>query len=173
MDARTDSRSKARSTPSPRSAKLKNGFWLFQSRIQYGNHDATLALPLEVKWAGDTPVITLTDYTVPGFGKFTCRIARVRQSICRHLERRRSRRQDVRPRAARTLPDRSLDSQSRLPSLPCPRAMALPSVPFFLSADAIMATRTMIAMPDGAAEASSANSKFAAAELVAHTRTHA
>ena len=56
-------------------SKLKNGFWLFQSRIQYGTHDATLALPLEVRWAGDTPVITLTNYTVPGFGKFTCRIA--------------------------------------------------------------------------------------------------
>jgi len=55
--------------------KLKDGFWLFQSRIQYGTHDATMALPLEVRWAGDTPVITLTDYTVPGFGKFTCRIA--------------------------------------------------------------------------------------------------
>ena len=56
-------------------SKLKGDFWLFQSRIQYCTHDATLALPLEVKWAGDTPVITLTDYTVPGFGKFTCRIA--------------------------------------------------------------------------------------------------
>jgi hypothetical protein len=55
-------------------SKLKEGFWLFSARIQYGKHDVTLALPLEVMWAGDTPVITLTDYAVPGFGKFTCRI---------------------------------------------------------------------------------------------------
>jgi hypothetical protein len=55
-------------------SKLRDGYWLFQSRIQYGKHDASLGLPIEVKWAGDTPVLTLTDYTVPGFGKFTCRI---------------------------------------------------------------------------------------------------
>jgi hypothetical protein len=54
--------------------KLKGDFWLFTARIQYGQHDATLALPLEVKWAGDTPVIMLTNYSVAGFGTFTCRI---------------------------------------------------------------------------------------------------
>lgn len=54
--------------------KLKDDFWLFTARIEYGKHDATLALPLEVKWAGDTPVITLTNYAVPGFGTFTCRV---------------------------------------------------------------------------------------------------
>src|SRR5437868_3644413 len=51
--------------------KLKDDFWLFNTRIQYGKHDATLSLPLEVKWAGDTAVITLTDVAVPGFGTFT------------------------------------------------------------------------------------------------------
>ncbi|HEX4147718.1 MAG TPA: hypothetical protein VHY20_01970 [Pirellulales bacterium] len=54
--------------------KLREGFWLFSARIQYGKHDVNLGLPLEVKWAGDTPVITLTNYPVPGFGTFTCRI---------------------------------------------------------------------------------------------------
>jgi hypothetical protein len=54
--------------------KLRDDFWLFTARIEYGKHDATLGLPLEVKWAGDTPVITLTDYSVPGFGTFTCRV---------------------------------------------------------------------------------------------------
>jgi hypothetical protein len=54
--------------------KLKDNFWLFTARIQYGKHDVTLSLPLEVMWAGDTPVITLSEYAVPGFGKFTCRI---------------------------------------------------------------------------------------------------
>src|SRR5215813_2925706 len=32
-------------------------YWLFQVRIKYGNHDASLPLPLRVVWAGDTPVI--------------------------------------------------------------------------------------------------------------------
>lgn len=54
--------------------KLDGDKWLFKVRIQYGNHDATLPLPLDVKWAGDTPVITLTDFMVPGFGKFTSRV---------------------------------------------------------------------------------------------------
>ncbi len=31
-------------------------------------------LPLTVKWAGDTPVITLTDMMVPGLGTYTARV---------------------------------------------------------------------------------------------------
>lgn len=54
--------------------KLKNGLWLFETRIQYGTHDAKLPLALDVKWAGDTPVITLTDVAIPGFGTFTSRV---------------------------------------------------------------------------------------------------
>jgi len=48
--------------------------WLFNCRIQYGDHDLTLPLVLKVKWAGDTAVITLTDMLVPGLGKFTSRV---------------------------------------------------------------------------------------------------
>ena len=55
-------------------SKLKNGFWLITCRIQYGKHDANISLPIEVKWAADTPVMTLTNVNVPGFGTFTCRI---------------------------------------------------------------------------------------------------
>ena len=54
--------------------KLQNDYWLFNVRIQYGDKDATLPLPLEVQWAGDTPVITLTKQPVPGFGTFTARV---------------------------------------------------------------------------------------------------
>ena len=48
--------------------------WRFEARIQYGDSDVTVPLVLEVKWAGDTPVITLTDYLVPGMGRFTARV---------------------------------------------------------------------------------------------------
>ncbi len=48
--------------------------WLFKARIQYGTHDATVPLPLRVVWAGDTPVITLDKFPVPGFGTFTARV---------------------------------------------------------------------------------------------------
>jgi hypothetical protein len=54
--------------------KLKNGLWSFETRIQYGQHDAKVTLALEVKWAGDTPVITLTNVLVPGLGTFTARV---------------------------------------------------------------------------------------------------
>jgi hypothetical protein len=53
--------------------KLKHGdFWQFE--YEYGQGGKTISLPLEVKWAGDTPVITLTDVLVPGAGKFTARV---------------------------------------------------------------------------------------------------
>ena len=54
--------------------KLPNGLWSFETRIQYGDHDVKVPLALEVKWAGDTPVITLTDVLVPGLGTFTSRV---------------------------------------------------------------------------------------------------
>jgi hypothetical protein len=54
--------------------KLKDDYWLIQSRIQYGDHDVTLPLPLRVLWAGDTPIITLDEVPIPGFGTFTARV---------------------------------------------------------------------------------------------------
>lgn len=53
---------------------LRGNTWLFQSRIQYGERDVTIPVPLQVQWAGDTPVITLTDLTIPGMGTFTARV---------------------------------------------------------------------------------------------------
>lgn len=53
--------------------KLKHGdFWQFE--WEYGKEGKTFALPLEIKWAGDTPVIALTDVLVPGKGTFTARV---------------------------------------------------------------------------------------------------
>lgn len=53
--------------------KLKNGdYWQFE--YQYGENGKTTKLPVEIKWAGDTPVITLTDVLVPGAGTFTARV---------------------------------------------------------------------------------------------------
>jgi len=52
--------------------KLRGDFWLFE--YQYGDKGAAIPLTLEVKWAGDTPVITLTDAAIPGVGTFTSRV---------------------------------------------------------------------------------------------------
>jgi hypothetical protein len=54
--------------------KLAGDYWLITARIQYGNHDATVPLPLRVLWAGDTPVITLDKFPVPSFGTFSARV---------------------------------------------------------------------------------------------------
>lgn len=54
--------------------KLKNGFWSFEARIQYGDHDVKLPLALPVKWAGDTPVISVTNVAFPGLGTYSARV---------------------------------------------------------------------------------------------------
>jgi len=48
--------------------------WLIKARIQYGDKDATVPVPVEIVWAGDTPVITLTNVTIPGMGTFSSRV---------------------------------------------------------------------------------------------------
>ena len=55
-------------------AKVQGDIWLFQTRIQYGDHDVTLPLPLPVKWAGDTPMIYLNNMPIPGLGTFSARV---------------------------------------------------------------------------------------------------
>lgn len=52
--------------------KMANGYWLFT--FQYGDRPAPIPMPLPVKWAGDTPVISLTDVAIPGLGTFSCRV---------------------------------------------------------------------------------------------------
>lgn len=55
-------------------SRIRDDLWLFVARIQYGEHDAKLPLPLRVEWAGLTPVITLNEVPVPGFGTFSARV---------------------------------------------------------------------------------------------------
>ena len=54
---------------------MGNGdYWLFLARIKYGDHDITVPMPLEVKWAGKTAVITLDHVTIPKLGTFDARV---------------------------------------------------------------------------------------------------
>ena len=57
-----------------RVTKVKDDLWKFEARIQYNKKDVPIAMSLPVKFAGDTPVISLTDFAVPGFGRFTARV---------------------------------------------------------------------------------------------------
>ncbi len=54
--------------------KLPGGLWLFNVRIQYGGRDVTLPLPLPVKWAGDTPMISVSNIPIPGLGTYSARV---------------------------------------------------------------------------------------------------
>ncbi len=55
--------------------KLDNGdYWEITARIKYGDHDVTVPMAMEVKWAGRTPVITVDKLFVPGLGIFDARV---------------------------------------------------------------------------------------------------
>ena len=55
-------------------SKLAGETWLFRSRFQYAGKDIPLPVPVTIKWAGDTPVITLDNLSIPGMGSFSARI---------------------------------------------------------------------------------------------------
>ena len=54
--------------------KLKDDNWLFQARVQFGDKDVTIPMIIPIKWAGDTPVISVTDIGFPGLGTYTARV---------------------------------------------------------------------------------------------------
>lgn len=55
-------------------ARQQGELWLFNARWLIGKSDIPIALPLTIKWAGDTPVITLDNVTIPGLGTFSSRV---------------------------------------------------------------------------------------------------
>jgi hypothetical protein len=54
--------------------KLGGNDWRFNARLRYGNVDVTLPIVVTMLWAGDTPMITMTDVTIPTLGTFTARV---------------------------------------------------------------------------------------------------
>jgi hypothetical protein len=56
-------------------SKLGGEAWIINARIQYGNRDFVAPIPVFVKWAGDTPVITLDNIGMPGGeNKYSARV---------------------------------------------------------------------------------------------------
>src|SRR6186713_2388276 len=47
------------------------GHWVFNVSMSYGAQQHTLPVPVTIEWAGDTPMITMTEQTIPGLGTFT------------------------------------------------------------------------------------------------------
>ena len=54
--------------------KLGGEAWIVHARIQYGNKDFVAPIPVFVKWAGDTPVITLDNIGMPGGNSYSARV---------------------------------------------------------------------------------------------------
>ena len=54
--------------------KIGGEAWLIHARVQYGSKDFSAPIPVQVKWAGDTPVITLDSVEVPGGGSYSARV---------------------------------------------------------------------------------------------------
>jgi hypothetical protein len=49
--------------------------WIFHYTMSYGNaQGTTFDIPVRVVWAGDTPVLTMTEQAVEGLGTFTVRV---------------------------------------------------------------------------------------------------
>ena len=42
--------------------------------MRLSSRELPVPIPVVIKWAGDTPVITLTDMPIPGFGTYTARV---------------------------------------------------------------------------------------------------
>lgn len=54
--------------------KVSGDIWQIPARIQYGDKDVTIPIMLPIKWAGDTPIVTVDDLALPGFGAVSARV---------------------------------------------------------------------------------------------------
>jgi hypothetical protein len=55
--------------------KASGNLWIFTARIKYGNLDTKLPITVPVEWAGDTPMVSLTNASIPGLGEaFSARV---------------------------------------------------------------------------------------------------
>jgi hypothetical protein len=48
--------------------------WLFHTTMKLGSQEVSVPIPITILWAGDTPVITLTDLSIPGLGSYSARV---------------------------------------------------------------------------------------------------
>jgi hypothetical protein len=48
--------------------------WLLTAKIAYGKRDVTVPIPLQIQWAGKTPVITVDRLAIPPLGIFDARV---------------------------------------------------------------------------------------------------
>lgn len=57
-----------------KASKVSGDRWLFHTTMKLGSRELTVPIPITILWAGDTPVITLTDLAIPGVGSYSARV---------------------------------------------------------------------------------------------------
>lgn len=48
--------------------------WVVNARIQYGKVNLVAPVPIQVKWAGDTPIMIVDKFSLPGAGTYSARV---------------------------------------------------------------------------------------------------
>jgi hypothetical protein len=54
--------------------KAKGDEWIITAKVEYKGFAVPMDMNFPVKWAGDTPVICVTNQKIPGFGTFNARV---------------------------------------------------------------------------------------------------
>jgi hypothetical protein len=54
--------------------KIKDDSWIIAAKMKYAGHEIVAPIPVQVKWAGDTPVIVVDKMTIPGGGTYSARV---------------------------------------------------------------------------------------------------
>jgi hypothetical protein len=55
-------------------SKSEGDKWLFHASLQFGAKVVTIPLEIPIIWAGDTPIISVTNFGIPGMGSYTARV---------------------------------------------------------------------------------------------------
>ena len=75
IDGKEDATPKAETYIISKCEKLPaENMYRFTARIKYGDTDQEVPLDLPVLWSGNTPVITLDSFWIPGMGTFSARV---------------------------------------------------------------------------------------------------
>src|ERR1043166_1560298 len=54
--------------------KLSGSKWVIRTRIKFKQNEMVVPIPVEVKWAGDTPVLIVDKLQYPGGGTYSTRV---------------------------------------------------------------------------------------------------
>ncbi len=54
--------------------KVSDNGWVITATMKAGGNEVDIPISIPVYWADDTPILSLTDLTIPGVGTFTSRV---------------------------------------------------------------------------------------------------